>query len=125
MTQPIRFRIVKKGERENETNMIQNIRYRVVKKNVNNVNAYRNSHHHGQFHGQEFKSDTDQEDVSYVRADKGGEGFNSESEENGEAYLQENPQISCLQTLIEMYKSYISILKDYFCLGFQHLDAEN
>ena len=80
---------------------------------------------HSQFQGQEFQSDTDQENVSYVRSDKGGEDFDSESEENGEAYLQEDPQISCLQTIIEMYKSYINIEKDYFHLGFQQYDAEN
>ena len=125
MSQPLKYRVVKKSERENETNMSQPIRVRVVKKNVNNVNAYRCNNRQDQFHGQDFQSDTDQEEVSYVRADEEGEEFNCGSEEDGEAYSQEDPQLHYFQSILEMYKTYISILKDYFRMGFSPFDAGN
>ena len=76
------------------------------------VNTIHRNRQHIRNHDQDIQPDTDQEAVSYVRADEGGEEADSESEGEG-LYHEPAEQVeSRLYSIIEWYKNYTSLLKE-------------
>ena len=76
------------------------------------VNTIQRNRQHIRNHDQDIQPDTDQEAVSYVRADEGGEEADSESEGEG-LYHEPAEQVeSRLYSIIEWYKNYTSLLKE-------------